>query len=30
MQNGINLAGEHNRNGVIVRDGVVVDPILHL
>ena len=24
MQNGINLAGEHNRNGVIVRDGVVV------
>ena len=24
MQNGINLAGEHNRNEVIVRDGVVV------
>ena len=24
MQNGINLAEEHNRNGVIVRDGVVV------
>ena len=24
VQNGINLAGEHNRNGVIVRDGVVV------
>ena len=23
MQNGINLAGEHNRNGVVVRDGVV-------